>query len=97
MTFTKYRWKKARIGIIGGIGASDAPIMPVQPVKCRAFIGFAYLAIVAAAAAIVFFVLLLGLVLGSVTAYAVYRPCDREFRKIEAASDGDQTAPTTGP
>lgn len=39
----------------------------------------------AASVMIVFFVPLLVLVIGSVTAYAVYRLCDREFAKIDAA------------
>jgi hypothetical protein len=28
----------------------------------------------------------LGIITGSITAYVVYRLCDREFRKIDAAS-----------
>lgn len=39
----------------------------------------------AASVTLVFFVPLLVLVIGSVTAYAVYRLCDREFGKIDAA------------
>lgn len=45
------------------------------------------LATFVAAAALVFFVPPLILILGSVAAYAVYRLCDREFRKIDAISD----------
>ncbi len=48
----------------------------------------ACLVVVAVAATLVFFVPLLVLVLGSVTAHVVYRLCDREFGKIDAASDG---------
>ena len=45
------------------------------------------LATFAAAAALVFFVPLLVLILGSVTAHAVYRLCDREFKKIDGTSE----------
>ena len=45
------------------------------------------LAMVVAAAALTFFVPLLLVATPSVVAYAVYRLCDREFRKIDAAPD----------
>lgn len=45
------------------------------------------LATVVAAAALTFFAPLLLLVTPSLTAYAVYRLCDREFRKIDANPD----------
>ncbi len=45
------------------------------------------LATVVAAAALTFFVPLLLVVTPSLTAYAVYRLCGREFRKIDVASD----------
>lgn len=53
----------------------------------------ACLATAAAAVTLVFFVPLLVLVLGSVTAHAVYRLCDREFRKIDAVSGNDTAGP----
>lgn len=45
------------------------------------------LAMVVAAAALTFFVPLLLVATPSVTAYAVYRLCDREFRKIDETTD----------
>ena len=45
------------------------------------------LAVVLAAAALTFFVPALLVVTPSVTAYAVYRLCDREFRKIDTSPD----------
>ena len=45
------------------------------------------LAMAVGATALTFFVPLLLVVTPSVAAYAVYRLCDREFRKIDAASD----------
>ena len=43
---------------------------------------------VVAAATLTFFVPVLALITGSVTAYAVYRLCDREFRQIDANAEG---------
>jgi uncharacterized membrane protein YesL len=45
------------------------------------------LVMVVMAAALTFFVPLLLVATPSLTAYAVYRLCDREFRKIDTTSD----------